>query len=73
MYAVPVMVEKNNVRLNSKSNKKGFGRILKTVIKIANGLCKWGADVYLVVRYHGRYHDYSSLNIAAKQNITCRK
>ena len=35
---------------------------LKLVIKKANGLCIWGADVYLVVRYHGRYHEYSSLN-----------
>ena len=56
------MAETNNVRLNPKSNRKGFGRILKTVIKKANGLCIWGADVYLVVRYHGRYHEHSSLN-----------
>jgi hypothetical protein len=56
------MAETNNVRLNPKSNKKGFGRVLKTVFKKANALCIWGADVYLVVRYHGRYHEYSSLD-----------
>ena len=56
------MAETYDIRLNPKSKKKGFGRVLKTVIKKANGLHIWGADIYLVVRYHGRYHEYSSLN-----------
>ena len=55
------MAETNDVPLCLKSNKKGFGRVLKTVIKKASRLRIWGADVYLVVRYHGRYHEYSSL------------
>ena len=56
------MADTYDIRLNPKSNKKGFGRVRKTVIKKANGLHIWGADIYFVVRYHGRYLEYSSLN-----------
>lgn len=56
------MAETTDIPLNLKSKKKGFGRVLKTAIKKASRLPIWGADVYLVIRYSGRYHEYSSLN-----------
>ena len=60
-YPIPVVTEINNIPISLKSNKRGFGRVLKTIIKKASGLYTWGVDVYLIIRYYGRYHEYSSL------------
>ncbi|MCJ1478744.1 hypothetical protein MMC13_007428 [Lambiella insularis] len=49
----------------NKRPRKGFGRSLRTMLKKADHLHVWGAEVYLVVYYRGRYYGYSSKQNAA--------
>ena len=49
-------------RSHIQAETDAFRRRLKTVIKNADVLHLYDADVYLLVRRHGRCHEYTSTN-----------
>ena len=50
--------------LADKSNNDRFRLRLATVMKKANELRSYDAEIYVLVRRRGRYHEYSSADIA---------